>query len=577
MANALDFSLEPQNTNQVKSDYNVYDDNAYWDKYIGLPEEEQAALLNQLPVENVQWGDSMVQLPSRSTASIQAAQGRYDERLKYENDPFSSYVPYGMNFKAMGKGSGRPLLAENPIPGTPFGGQYSSFYVPGFQPAGLNSYLSQNGGDVQSLLQLYAQDQEGTGYRGYTAAQENLPRYSAPKIKSIIESPYSAGLIIGYEEGVPVYSGSTGQRPREYQYINATVGKDGNLSFMRYTPPPPSDERGLFDTFVDAGLNVMTGGAYDAVYHGDPGHLWDTILPPELGAFRRFRDTEGGGWERSAAALDRYIDPGGLVDYSLRSTGDVIHASNWEMAPMLPAIGAVVGGLVGGVASYGNPLGAVGGATAGQAIGNKLAGGYHDTDYLGDFVDAGVTFAAGAATAGLAPYIGGAASSVTTAAGLGALSTGAQQAVGMVGAGMAGGAVSGGASALQSGDANDIWKGAVVGGVSAGVGGGLNSAIGGTAGKFAGTIGSALAGTGTRYALNALVPGEESEMSLPSVLPTSEETSSSLLKDFSSWMGRRSTNEQRRLFGAEAGPMDSLFYNINKRKLSTALLDQGGA
>ena len=29
MANALDFSLEPQNTNQVKSDYNVYDDNAY--------------------------------------------------------------------------------------------------------------------------------------------------------------------------------------------------------------------------------------------------------------------------------------------------------------------------------------------------------------------------------------------------------------------------------------------------------------------------------------------------------------------------------------------------------------------
>ena len=70
-------------------------------------------------------------------------------------------------------------------------------------------------------------------------------------------------------------------------------------------------------------------------------------------AYERYKDT-GDFW----AGLDRFIDPAGTIDYSTRSTGDLIYDVAPEVVPYIQPVAATIGGYVWGP----------GGAAAGSGL-----------------------------------------------------------------------------------------------------------------------------------------------------------------------------------------------------------------
>lgn len=149
---------------------------------------------------------------------------------------------------------------------------------------------------------------------------------------------------------------------------------------------------GAAKTFGDIGISALTGGIADA-----------------------YKGIKTGSWSQG---IDRAIDPGGAIDYSLRGVGKNIPQG---IRSALPAIGGIVG-------SYWGPFG----AAAGSGVGSKLAG----ADYSDSWRNAGLAAAGTWLTGGINMQGGGG------AAGTGGAGNVAGETAGTVGSGT-GGAASG--------------------------------------------------------------------------------------------------------------------------------------
>lgn len=113
--------------------------------------------------------------------------------------------------------------------------------------------------------------------------------------------------------------------------------------------------------------------------------------------------TEDGGFD-VWKGIDRAVDPAGTIDYSLRKTGDILYDIAPDVVGYAQPIGSVVGGIVG---SYVPVIGTAAGAAIGSGIGSKIGAGTRSEDYGRDFVNAGISYGAGAATQGLGNYVSG--------------------------------------------------------------------------------------------------------------------------------------------------------------------------
>ncbi len=113
--------------------------------------------------------------------------------------------------------------------------------------------------------------------------------------------------------------------------------------------------------------------------------------------------TEDGGFD-VWKGIDRLVDPAGTIDYSLRKTGDILYDIAPDVVRYVQPIGATVGGIVG---SYVPVIGTAAGAAIGSGIGSKIGAGTRTEDYGRDFVNAGISYGAGAATQGLGNYVSG--------------------------------------------------------------------------------------------------------------------------------------------------------------------------
>lgn len=121
--------------------------------------------------------------------------------------------------------------------------------------------------------------------------------------------------------------------------------------------------------------SLLTGGISDIVQGNSPGSglgLGDTAggLLSSI-ATGGFSDLAAGIQEYRNGGnfydlLDRSIDPGGSVDYSLGEVGD---RAPW-MGSIADTVAPLIGGVVGGI--YGGPWGAAGGAAAGSGVASKL-------------------------------------------------------------------------------------------------------------------------------------------------------------------------------------------------------------
>jgi hypothetical protein len=186
-------------------------------------------------------------------------------------------------------------------------------------------------------------------------------------------------------------------------------------------------------------------------------------------AYERYKDT-GDFW----AGLDRFIDPAGTIDYSLRSTGDLIYDVAPEVVPYIQPVAATIGSLWG-----------PGYAAAGSGIGSKLASGTRSYDYGEDFKDAAIA-AVAAYIAGEALGAGGEAAQAgtegATQAGTQAATQAAEQtALETIGQGALKGAMSGAARgivpALQEGSFTPIVEGGITGAVTGGATSGIGELI----------------------------------------------------------------------------------------------------
>ena len=113
--------------------------------------------------------------------------------------------------------------------------------------------------------------------------------------------------------------------------------------------------------------------------------------------------TEDGGFD-VWKGIDRSVDPAGTIDYSLRRTGDNLYDIAPDVVGYAQPIGSFVGGTVG---SYVPVIGTAVGAAIGSGIGSKIGAGTRSEDYGRDFVNAGISYGAGAATQGLGNYVSG--------------------------------------------------------------------------------------------------------------------------------------------------------------------------
>lgn len=123
----------------------------------------------------------------------------------------------------------------------------------------------------------------------------------------------------------------------------------------------------LSDRIGEGFLSPLTGGLSD-VYYGA----------------RKYKEEEGPWYNKLAAGVDRGLDVGGGIDYSLRKAGDQWIPDKWKS--YLQPAGSLIGGVVG---SYIPVVGTAIGAAAGSMVGSKLGGeGYADSA-----IKAGMTYA----------------------------------------------------------------------------------------------------------------------------------------------------------------------------------------
>ena len=163
---------------------------------------------------------------------------------------------------------------------------------------------------------------------------------------------------IGYSNGLPIFEdySKTGGYIGQYYYMNP----DGSLTSGQMSEGGGGWFGGLMDTLGGIGLSALTGG------------ISDTIA-----GVQKYQDE---GW---GAGLDRAIDPGGSVDYTLR---DVVGpALPDDVRAVAPAIGTAIGSALG---SYIPIIGTAAGAAMGSGVGTKLAG----TDYDDAFRQAAVSY-----------------------------------------------------------------------------------------------------------------------------------------------------------------------------------------
>ena len=134
------------------------------------------------------------------------------------------------------------------------------------------------------------------------------------------------------------------------------------------------------------------------------GQLFQSIatlgISDVIYAIDKASHADGKWYDKLFTGIDRAIDPGGIVDYSLRQIGDEL-PEQWK--PHLNTAGTVIGGIAG---SYAPGLGKAAGAAMGSNIGSKLAGGTDNYDYTGDFLNAAMAYVGGKAVSGAlsSPY-----------------------------------------------------------------------------------------------------------------------------------------------------------------------------
>lgn len=150
--------------------------------------------------------------------------------------------------------------------------------------------------------------------------------------------------------------------------------------------------------------SIFSGGLYDLfqgdmpftqAYSSTAGNFLSQILFPgsfsqTLAAINKYMTTEGGTWESLAAAIDRWIDPGGVVDWSTRTSGEQMPESLRAIAPQ---VGAIIGSLI--YPGYGT--------AAGYGIGAKIQG----QAYRQSFQGAGISLAASQVSSSVNDYITG--------------------------------------------------------------------------------------------------------------------------------------------------------------------------
>jgi hypothetical protein len=271
-----------------------------------------------------------------------------------------------------------------------------------------------------------------------------------------------------------------GKLSRKYSYHTEDTGKkwydfsgSGLLSGLTlglsdvvkgHMPGTDWADQGILTQIVNPASQVhsmFTGGAADLVYGID-----------------KAGKSGGSFWDKFGVAADRAIDPFG-VDPATRATGEAVRDINPEafdknIAPYLPAVGAVIGTLVYPAA----------GTAGGYGIGTKLAQGHRNYDYLKDLAMAAAIYA----TYGMGSGAGGAVQNLTGSAVLGGITSGAVS-----------GAMSGVPSAIQQKSWNPLWQGALAGGVAGGIGTGArigayglgaSKAIANLTGKTAGSLAS---------------------------------------------------------------------------------------
>lgn len=139
----------------------------------------------------------------------------------------------------------------------------------------------------------------------------------------------------------------------------------------------------------------------------------DVINPATRGGriLVNMAENDVGGWEGFDQLLDapnigsysRGTDQG-AVDFGTRGVGDLLYDVAPEVSAYAQPIGSVIGGIVG---SYIPVIGTAAGAAIGSGIGSKIGAGNRTEDYGRDFVNAGISYGAGAATQGLGNYVSG--------------------------------------------------------------------------------------------------------------------------------------------------------------------------
>ena len=266
--------------------------------------------------------------------------------------------------------------------------------------------------------------------------------------------------------------------------------------------------------FFDALGSVLTGGLSDivrgqsafsgAINYGAEQGLYDKSHAKWLGNLSRnlmggpvgdvvdavsaYSSTKGSFWDKLAAGIDRSIDPGGTVDYTLRKTGDNLYDVFPAISQVANTAGTVIGGIVG---SYFPVIGTTAGAAIGSGIGAKIGSGNREYNYAGDLLKSGIIMASPYVTGGLGTAVGAA--------------TGSQVIGGLVG-GAASGALGGIPQSIKEGSFTPMLGGALTGAVAGGAGaatGGAASSLGASQGisGAVGKLASSIAGTLTKQAL----------------------------------------------------------------------------
>ena len=266
--------------------------------------------------------------------------------------------------------------------------------------------------------------------------------------------------------------------------------------------------------FFDAIGSVLSGGLSDivrgqsafsgAINYGAEQGLYDKSHAKWLGNLSRnlmggpvgdvidavgaYSSTKGSFWDKLGAGIDRSIDPGGTVDYTLRKTGDNLYDVFPAISQVANTAGSVIGGIVG---SYIPVIGTAAGAAIGSGIGSKIGSGTREYNYLGDFAKAGVSYVGGSVAQGVGSSIGQATSS---------------KVIGGLTGGAAGGAVGGIPQSIREKSFTPMLGGALTGAIAGGVGtavGGGASSLGASEGltKVVSKLASNIAGTLTKQAL----------------------------------------------------------------------------